>query len=69
MVTGMIEVKTADLSGKALDWARAQPTGDQPKTFGCHHNGPTCGNCESMVRRWLVSELGEVVNVPKELMP
>lgn len=29
-------------------------TGDeeQPKTFGCHHYGPTCGNCDSLVAAW-----------------
>ena len=63
-----VEVKTADLIGPALDWAVRQPVSDQPKTFGCHHNGPVCSNCEDMVRRWLASELGDVVRVPVELV-
>jgi hypothetical protein len=25
---------------------------EQPKTFGCHHFGPTCGNCDSLVADW-----------------
>jgi len=63
-----VEVKTMDLSGKALDWSRKQPDSDQPKTYGCHHNMPVCDSCDWLVRRWLVTELGETVNVPKELM-
>lgn len=63
-----IEVKTADLIGPALNWARMQPDSDQPKTFACHHNMPTCHNCHSMVIRWLVNELGDVVSVPAELV-
>jgi hypothetical protein len=25
---------------------------EQPKTFGCHHFAPTCGNCASLVMQW-----------------
>ena len=64
----VIEVKTAELIGPALDWARMQPKSDQPKTFCCHHNRPTCRACHDMVIRWLESELGDVVDVPAELV-
>lgn len=63
----MIEVKTADLIGPALDWARQQPESEQPTTFACHHYGPTCRACHSMVIRWLQKELGDTVSVPAEL--
>lgn len=68
-MTEMIEVATADLAGQALNWARLQVASEQPRTFGCHHNGPVCILCDGMVRRWLAKELGEPVQVPKELMP
>lgn len=61
-------VGTFVLTGRALEWAVLQPLTDQPKTFGCHHNMPTCSMCEDMVRRWLVKELGETVNVPAEFL-
>lgn len=64
----MVEVRTAGLSGKALDWARWQPKSEQPKTFACNHNGPTCRACHGSVIRWLESELGDVVSVPAELV-
>lgn len=64
----MIEVKTAELIGAALDWARQIPKSDQPKTFACNHNGPICRSCDSMVRRWLAAELGDMVSVPAELI-
>lgn len=64
----LVQVKTADLIGPALAWAVRQPNSDQPKTFGCHHMMPTCRQCEDMVRRWLVRELGETVEVPSEFI-
>lgn len=30
---------------------------EQPKTFGCRHNGPTCRNCAVMVASWALQEL------------
>lgn len=30
----------------------AEWSGEQPKTFGCHHNSETCGLCHDMVMRW-----------------
>lgn len=68
-MTDFIEVETVDLSGPALDWARRQPDGDQPETFGCNHSAPTCPLCKEMVIRWLVTELGDVVSIPVELLP
>lgn len=64
----LVQMKTADLTGRALAWAVCQPASDQPKTYGCHHNMPTCGHCEDMVRRWLAKELGETVEVPNEFI-
>lgn len=59
---------TAGLTGRALEWAVLQPETGQPKTYGCNHNMPTCGLCEDSVRRCLVKELGETVQVPAELL-
>lgn len=62
------QVKVSELEGAALDWARSIPESDQPKTFGCHHNGPSCRACHTMVLRWLEKEVGEFVQVPSELV-
>jgi hypothetical protein len=39
-------------------------TGDeeQPKTFGCHHFGPTCGNCEGLVGHWKAERRERALN-------
>lgn len=63
-MTDTIAMRVDDLTGEQLNWARMQPESDQPKTFGCHHYGPVCSGCESMVRRWLKFELGEIAQVP-----
>lgn len=62
-----IQLKTEDLSGRALEWAVLQPESDQPKTFACNHNMPTCMHCDWMVRRWLVKELGPLIDVPEDI--
>lgn len=62
----LVRVNTADVTGRALAWLVLQPQSDQPKTFGCNHNMPTCSQCEGLVRSWLAKELGETVEVPTE---
>lgn len=57
-------MRVDDLALEQLQWARTRPFTEQPKTFGCHHNGPVCRGCEWMVRRWLKAELGETLWVP-----
>lgn len=64
----MVKVQVADLNGVALDWTieRLLET-EKPKTFGCHHNMPTCPNCHDMVMRWREdgrAKLGSAVEVP-----
>lgn len=66
-----IVMQTGELTGQALEWATRRIGVDrpeQPKTFACNHNMPTCEYCQWMVMRWLVKELGETVQVPKELV-
>lgn len=35
---------------------------EQPKTFGCHHFAPTCGNCESLVADWKAKRRERALN-------
>lgn len=65
---GMARVKVSDLTGADLDWARYLPKSEQPKTFACNHNGPTCRACHDSVIRWLEQEVGDYVHVPAELV-
>jgi hypothetical protein len=34
---------------------------DQPRTFACHHNAPTCGNCDSLVSNWKITRRERVL--------